>query len=63
MNDSNNGHASRDATPDYAEMADNLEAIAAELLEEGRAHGAQDMIEKANRLMKLAVQMRPNSDS
>ena len=44
--------------PNYAEMAERLYEIGAELFLEGKAKNADDLIEKAQRLLCIASQIR-----
>lgn len=48
-----------EGAPDYREMADRLHALAMEMLAEGTATGAQDLIETANRILDIAAGIRP----
>ena len=51
-------HAHTD--PDCTEMSDHLKAIASSVLEQGLANGTWNVIEDAEKLLRLAPEIRAN---
>ncbi len=60
MTNTDNGLVLEDAfqAPDYGEMADRLRTVGRDILEQGQRQGAEDLIEKAKRILCLADQIR-----
>ena len=65
MNEDNNGTPTggADPPPDYNEMATRLHEIGTQLISEGQAKDSDDLIDKGQRLLRIAARIRTDQTS